>query len=245
MRIELYNPGILKDTFDVIGHIIDECRLDFTTDGLTINALDKSHITFIQVDYNKTLFDSYDLETPESIIIDTDKLMKIFKRCKADDILFLETSDGKLSIKFNGESSRQFRISLIDDEYDSPVPPNIEYPITIKLPNMVITDSLDDSKLFGENLKFNVDQDYLHICCHDEMGTGCTHIKYLHGENINQVVESGFSIEKLKDIYRASKLSKTCTLSIGNDLPLTVRFEVPGEDASISFLLAPRISDEG
>ena len=245
MRLELYNPSILKDTFEAIGHIIDECKLNFTEDGLTINALDKSHITFIMVDYDKTLFDSYQCEEPESIIIDTDKLMKIFKRVKGDDILFLETDNSNLIIKFQSESSRQFRISLIDEEYDTPIPPNIEYPLSIKLPNYIIKDSLDDSKLFGGNIVFTTDEDYLHICSQTASGVfGGSHLKYLHGENINASVRSGYSIEKLIDIFRASKLSKTCTISLGDDLPLSVMFEVPGERASISFLLAPRISED-
>ena len=244
MRLELYNPSILKDTFEAIGHIIDECRMDFTSDGLTINALDKSHITFIMVDYDKSLFDSYDIEQPENLIIDTDKLMRIFKRCRNDDILFLETDNNNLTVKFNGESSRQFRISLIDEEYDTPVPPNIEYPVSIKLPNAIIKDSLDDSRLFGENIVFTTDEDYLHICSKNDAGFGDTHLRYLHGENINKSVRSGYSIEKLIDIFRASKVSKTCTISLGDDLPLTVMFEVPGERASISFLLAPRIEAE-
>ena len=244
MRIELYNPGILKDTFETIGHIIDEAQLNFTENGLTIQALDKSHITFIQLNYDKTLFDSYECETPETIIIDTDQLMKILKRCKNDEILFLTTENNKLTLKFNGESSRQFQINLIDEEYESPKPPIIEYPITIKLPNQIIKDSLDDSTLFSKNLTLLIDQDYLHICSRDEMGNGSTHIRYLHGENIQEVVKSGYSIDKLKDIFRASKLSKTCTVNLGNDLPLTIRFEIPGENAYLEFLLAPRISEE-
>ena len=78
MKLESYNPSILKDTFDAVSHIIDECELTCTNEGITINALDKSHITFIQLEYKKTLFDEYEA-ADEQLLVDTYELMKIFK----------------------------------------------------------------------------------------------------------------------------------------------------------------------
>ena len=67
MKLELYNPSIFKDVFDTISHIVDECKLEFTNLGLTINALDKSHITFISLDFKYDLFDSYQVPDNETL----------------------------------------------------------------------------------------------------------------------------------------------------------------------------------
>ena len=244
MRLELYNPSIFKDTFEAIGHIIDECKLNFTNQGLSINALDKSHITFIMLEFKYTLFDEYECSNPESIIIDTNQLMQILKRCGNQDMLRMETTDSNLILTFTGEASKQFSIRLIDQEYETPIPPSIDYPLSLEVPSVLIKDSLDDCSLFNENLRLIIDEDYLHITSSSDTGLfGDTHIQYLHGENISQVVRSGYSIEKLKDIFRASKLSKTCILNIGNDLPLGVTFNLYSNDGSISFLLAPRLEE--
>ena len=241
MKLESYNPSILKDTFEAIGHIVDECELTCTSEGITINALDKSHITFIQLEYRKTLFDEYEA-TDESLLVDTNELMRILKRCKNNDILSLQTDENNLIITMKCESTKTFKLRLIDQEYHTPVPPSIDYPVGLEVPSELIKDSLEDCKLYGENLIFTIDEDYLHICSSTSTGEfGDTHIKYLHGENIRQVCRSSYSIEKLKDIFRASKLSKTCILMLGDNLPLTVNFSLPSDDGGISFLLAPRI----
>ena len=241
MKLESYNPSILKDTFEAISHIIDECELTCTADGITINALDKSHITFIQLEYHKTLFDEYQAED-EQLLVDTNELMKILKRCKNNDILIFETDNHNLIITMKGDSTKQFKLRLIDQEYQTPVPPTIDYPVGLEVPSELIKDSLDDCNIYGENIVFTVDEDYLHICSSTSDGLfGDTHIKYIHGENIHEVVRSSYSIEKLKDIFRASKVSKTCTLLLGDSLPLTVKFKLPSDDGEVGFLLAPRI----
>ncbi len=245
MKLETSNPGIIKDIIETISSIIDECKLNITPDGITIHALDKSHITFVELDMKKTLFDEYTCETPEQVLIDTNQLMQILRRCKNDDILKIETEPTHITLNFDGESNRRFRVSLIDNEYESPQPPIIDYPVQITTPSTLIKDSLGDSKLFGENIIFTVDQDYLHICSQTASGVfGETHIKYLHGENINEVVKSGYSIEMLMNIFKASKISKECQLKLGDDIPLMVTFELPMRDGYLRFLLAPRLSED-
>ena len=84
MKLELYNPSIFKEVFDCISHIVDECKLEFSNFGLTINALDKSHITFISLDFKYDLFDTYEVPENESVLIDTVEFIKVLKRCKND-----------------------------------------------------------------------------------------------------------------------------------------------------------------
>jgi proliferating cell nuclear antigen len=239
MRVELYNPSIFKEVFDCISHIVDECKLEFSNFGLTINALDKSHITFISLDFKYDLFDTYEVPENESVLIDTVEFIKVLKRCKNDEIMRIQTDNNNLILTFEGESTRKYNLRLIDNEYETPKPPSIDYPLTIEVPSNLIKDTLSDMKLFSENFKISVDEDYLRL--YTEGMKGATEMKYLHGSNIQQYVESGYSIEKFVDIFRASKLTETVELGLGNDLPVTITFKLVTGDGQVSFLLAPRL----
>ena len=242
MRLELYNPSIFKEVFDCISHIVDECKLEFTNFGLTINALDKSHITFISLDFKYHLFDTYEVPENETILIDTVEFIKVLKRCKNDEIMKIATDNNNLILTFEGESTRNYNLRLIDNEYETPKPPRVEYPVTITAPSNLIKDTLSDMKLFSENFKISVDEDYLRL--YTEGMKGSTEMKYLHGSNINTYVKSGYSIEKFMDIFRASKLTETVELGLGNDLPVTITFKLVSGDGSVSFLLAPRLEEQ-
>ena len=242
MKLELYNPSIFKETFDCISHIIDECMIHFDNLGMKINALDKSHITFIQLEFKYSLFDSYEVPNPESVLIDTVQFIKILKRCGNTDVLKLETTDNDLVLTFEGDATKTFNVRLIDNEYETPQPPSIDYPLTVTLPSNLIKDSLTDMKLFNENFKISVDEDYVRLL--SDGLNGATETKYLHGEHISQYVQSGYSIEKVTDIFRCSKLSEEVELGLGNDLPLTVTFKLVTGEGEVSFLLAPRLEEQ-
>jgi len=243
MNIELCNPRVFKDAFDSISHIVDEVELSFSQDeGMRLCALDKSHITFVELEFKPTLFDEFDCGTPEKIIIDTIKFMNILKRMKNDDILKLGLDEGNFIITFEGDATRKYNLRLLDSEYDSPQPPRVDFPVSVKTRSSVVKDGIGDMELFSKHCKFSVDQDYFIVSCDGEFGD--TNVKYLHGENVNEYVESKLSLDKLKDIFRASKISEECIINIGNNMPVGVEFHLISGDGCMKFLLAPRLDVE-
>lgn len=243
MNIELSNPGIFKDAFDSISHIVDEVELQFQQEtGMKLCALDKSHITFINLEFKTTLFDEFDCETPEKIIIDTIKFMNILKRMKNNDILKLSLDEGNFIITFEGDARRTYNLRLIDSEYESQQPPSMDFPVTIKVRTSVVKDSIGDMELFSKYCQFDVDEDYFMVSCNGEFGDST--LKYLHGEQVKENVMSRLSLDKVKDIFRASKISEECIIHMGDNMPVGFEFQMVSGDGGMSFLLAPRLSME-
>ena len=243
MKFELYNNSLFKECFLTIGEIIDEIVLECDSEGIRCNALDKSHITFVSLELNGALFDEYNCPTPTRLVVDSNELIKILKRMKPADILYGEVDDSHLILRFEGDSSRIFKLALIDAEYDSPVPPRIDHPVSVELPSELLSTFLDDLLLFGDNILFIVDEDYL--ICKGEGELGDTECKFLHGVNVTTVVRSKFSIAKLKEMMKAKKVSKNVSLYLGDDLPCSIVFVSVDSCCRLRFLLAPRLEEDG
>lgn len=241
-KLELTDYKIFKDAFESINRIIDEVVLTCDSEGIHLSALDRSHITFVNMELQKTLFDEYQCDIPEKINVDCDEFLKVLKRGNSSDILRLTIDEGNLIVIFYGDSTRIFNIRLIDIEYEPTTPPNINHPIEIKVPSKLLQDSLIDMGLFNDKLKFQIDQDYFKIITDGEMGDA--NIKYLHGENIQTTAEAMYSIPKLIDIMKASNFSQEAILRFGNDLPLYLSFQLITGDGELSYLLAPRLEQE-
>lgn len=241
MRFEISDVKSFKTIIEGLSTIVDESVFEFGTDKVNVNALDKSHTTFMMVEMDKHYFDEYYCE-PEQIIIDVNQLQKIMKRCKNDDILICETEDNNLIMTFKGDSDRTFRMRLIDNEYESPRPPMIEYPVNITIPSMVLNDTLGDLKILSDVIKVSVDEDYIRF--DSEGQSGEAQIKYIHGENIREYVEASYSIEKLSEIMKVKDFSESLLVKLGDDLPITIVTELPTNDARLTFLLAPRINQD-
>ena len=239
----LTDPSILKTSFDAISSIVDEVQMQTDNEGLRLDALDRSHITFVHLELKADLFDDYSCSEPQKINVDTEELMKVLKRAKADDVLELSLDEGNLIVTFEGEARRVFKIRLIDIEYEAPTPPELEYPTEFEVPFSLLKDSIQDIEIFSDKIIFTVDEDKFYASAEGEFGAA--KIEYLHGEKIEEKAKSVFSLDKIKEMLKADKFSDIISLRLGNDMPLNLRLKMVSDDGELSFLLAPRIeSDE-
>ena len=240
-KLELSDNAIFKTVFDSIASIIDEVTIIFDSEGMRLNALDRSHITFVTLELKPEVFDSYQCDVPEKVAVDCDKFNQILKKCKTSDIILLTVDEGNFIVTFQGDATRRFKIHLIDTEYESQVPPNINHPVNIRVPSTIVQDALNDMQIFSDKLNLLVDENYFKVISDGEFGD--VDIEYLHGENILEVAQAMFNIDKLKDIFKASKFSKECEISLGNDIPVMITFELPTRDGKVQYLLAPRLEE--
>lgn len=238
----LSDPSILKTSFDAISSIVDEVQMKGDSDGMRLDALDRSHITFVHLEFKSQLFDSYNCDEPVKINVDTEELMKVLKRAKSDDIVELTVDEGNLIITFENEARRIFKIRLIDIEYEAPSPPELEYPTEFEIPFALLKDSIQDISIVSDKITLRTTDDKFIASAEGEFGDA--RIEYLHGEKITEDVKSVFSLEKIKEMLKADKFSETAMLKLGNDMPLHLSLKMPGDEGKLTFLLAPRIESE-
>lgn len=241
-KLELTDNNIFKNAFDSISKIVDEVTITADAEALHLRCLDRSHITFITMELEKTVFDEYQCDTPEKIAIDCEDFNTLLKKCKNNETLKLDIDDSNLIMTFEGDGKRKFKLPFIDMEYDNPVPPKIDIPCKIRMPSTQLKTYIDDMEFFSDKLNFIVDEDYFKVTTSGQKGDG--EIEYLHGENILETVKSMYSIPKLQEIMKAFKFSKECIVEVGEDMPLRISFTLPTNDGKLEYLLAPRLEQD-
>jgi proliferating cell nuclear antigen len=238
----LSDSNILKTSFDAISSIVDEVQMQADEEGLRLDALDRSHITFVHLELKKNVFDEYQCKEPLKINVDTEELMKVLKRAKAEDMVELSTDEGNFIITFEGEARRTFKIRLIDIEYEAPSPPQLDYPTEFEVPFSLFKDSIQDIGIVSDKIALQVDEDKFKASAEGDFGDA--QIEYLHGEKIQETAKSVFSLEKVKEMMKADKFSETAQIKLGNDMPLNLYLKMASDEGELSFLLAPRIESE-
>jgi proliferating cell nuclear antigen len=196
----------------------------------------------VHLDLKKGLFDEYLCEESMKINVDTEELMKVLKRAKAEDMVELTVDEGNLIITLEGEARRTFKIRLIDIEYEAPSPPQLEYPTEFEVPFALLKDSIQDIGIVSDKIALQVNEDKFEASAEGEFGAA--QIEYLHGEKIEASAKSIFSLEKVKEMLKADKFSESAVIRLGNDMPLNLALKMASDDGVLSFLLAPRIESE-
>ena len=241
-KAELSNPNILKTSFDAISSIVDEVQIQTDSEGFRLDALDRSHITFVHLELKSSLFDEFVCDEPEKINIDTDEFMKVLKRSKSTDRVIMSLDEGNFIITFEGEAKRTFKIRLIDIEYESPTPPQLNSPTKFEIPFNLLKDSIQDMDLFSDKITLMVDSEKFRASAEGEFGDA--NIEYLHGEKIDTEAKSVFSLEKIREMLKADKFSEMAIINLGTDIPLYLTLRRVDGEGELSFLLAPRIESE-
>ena len=243
-KIELYDNSIIKSAFKGISYIVDDLRIKIDHDGLYCDAIDTSHVAFCHLELKEWLFDEFEITEPTSINIDANEFNTIINRCKSQDILKLESDDNNLIITFEGDATRQFKIRLIDTEYETPTPPKVEYGFSCKIPTEILKNSISDIDVFSTKLCIQHEDESDYICISGEGDFGSTNTKYLIDLEQSGIASSSYSIEKLQEFMKSEKFSDTIRLKSGENIPLTLEFAYPTNEASLSYLLAPLIEND-
>ncbi|MDI3483683.1 MAG: proliferating cell nuclear antigen [Methanobacteriaceae archaeon] len=241
-KAELNDPNILRTSFDAISSIVDEVQIQVDSEGMRLDALDRSHITFVHLELKREVFDEYECDEPEKINVDTEELMKVLRRARAGDRLIITSDDANLILTFEGEATRQFKIRLIDIEYETPQPPEIRYENEFEVPFSLLKDAIADIDIFSDKITFQVDEEKFIISSRGEFGDAM--IEYYHGEKIKEPARSVYSLDKIREMLKADRFSETATINLGNDMPLKLTLKMPEDEGELSFLLAPRLEAE-
>lgn len=165
-------------------------------DGIYMDAIDRSHITFVHLELKNELFDEYSVDGEEKINIDTEELVKVLKRVRSTEIITLETDENNLIISIENDAKRSFRIRLIDISYEKPKTPKLDLPVSVEVPVDVLRDAIRDLEMFNDKIVFEVDENKLLITGESEFGD--VKIEYPHAEEVDSKVRSVYSLEKLK-----------------------------------------------
>lgn len=241
-KAELTDSNILKSSFDAISSIVDEVQIQTDSEGMRLDALDRSHITFVHLELRSSLFDEYICDEPNKINVDTDELMSVLKRSKSDDRVIMQLDKGNFIITFEGEATRRFKIRLIDLEYETPVPPQLDHPTKFEVPFALLKDSINDIGIFSDKVSLEVNSEKFTAAATGDFGDAS--IEYIHGEKIESDVKSSFSLDKIREMLKADKFSDMASIKLGNDMPLSLSLKMITNDGELSFLLAPRLETE-
>ena len=240
MKIGLENIKNFKNILTNVEYFLEEVKFEVDSDGLRFRGLDKSHIAFIGLYVDKDYFDIFEIDEPQSCIVDTNELVRIVKRAKNNDTLILSFDEANLKLQFvNNDTKRNFRIRQVDIEYTSPPMPNIEYPISFNMDYKLLMDSVKDAELYSDKVKLRTNG--YHLFVETDSNEGDYRSELTSVEDIGNYM-SIFSISWLNKIFKISGISDKITISMGKDMPLFLEF---GDEngLKVDFLLAPRIEE--
>jgi len=236
---------IIKGIIDVTSPLVNEAKFNITPKGIFLRAVDPAHVAMVDLDIKSAAFDEYKADDME-LGIDLDKLSGIMRLANSGDIVALEYDEksNRLIVKI-GNLVR--RMGLIDTAGmpDSKVP-NLELPATAVVKAAELSKGVRASEAVSDHLSLTVDKDAFELFA--EGDTDTVNLK-LPKDLLIKLTAPGkfkslFSIDYFSNMIKPVRGEDPITISLGNDNPIRVDFDIADKKGHVTYLLAPRIESE-
>ena len=243
MLLEIYDIKPLEIFFDMIHDSSNIVELKLTSDMLSCNLLNKSHVAFYGVEYSKEFFDAYDVGNDETLLIFVDDFYKILSNAHKNDSLTLSSDESSLKCVFEHDDNRRvFELPLAEDFGESPAPPSIDYDgyFEVNLSDLkqpvVDLDKIvgtDRCKMFVSDYKFSI------------KSSNDTMTKYLQEIDIDDDVTGNVVVNNsyIRELLKLSKICNTVKFGVGDNIPLSWNIEYFNGLVKYYGLIAPIIED--
>jgi len=236
---------IIKGIIDVTSPLVNEAKFNITSKGLALRAVDPAHVAMVNLEIKNTAFEEYKADDME-LGIDLDKLNGIMRLASSGDIVSLEYDEksNRLIVRI-GNLVR--RMGLIDTAGmpDSKVP-NLDLPAQAIVKASELSKGVRASEAVSDHLALSVDKDAFELFA--EGDTDTVNLKLpkdlLIKLNSPGKFKSLFSIDYFSNMIKPVKSEDPITISIGNDNPIRVDFDIADKNGHVTYLLAPRIESD-
>ena len=248
-KVVTEDPTLLRNSIDIISQIIDDVIIKATKEGIELLASDRAIVSVVDFKLKPSAFEEYVCDEDKEIGINLMTFLTFLKRASSSDKLTLELKEkeSKLEMTLEGDSSRKFAIPLIEvSKREMPEIDKLEFTANFEIRSNVLEQGITDADLIADSIIFDVSENQLKMFA---KGNGSkTELVLEKGNdallslNVKESVDSRYSLEYLKKMIKGSKISDKAQISIGKDFPMKLEFL--GENASLSMILAPRVSED-
>ena len=227
-----------------IEKIIDEGVFVASSEGLSLRALDTSHVVMVDLFYPASAFVDYNVEGEEEFGVSFSALTKILRRARKDDELVISVEDGRLTVKLKSRGERIFKIPQIVVSSEKLPEPRITFTVKARMLGSVFRDVIRDMEVHGESITFTATESSLLVTSRSDIASAEAELSVERGSLIDFEVESPdkatYSVEYFSVMLNAAQAADGVLLQYSEDAPVRVDFEYIG-GGRLTFYVSPRM----
>ncbi len=248
-KASLESAGNFIKIIDALATIIDIATINISEKGVSVKAMDPSHVAMVDLNMPAGAFTEYTCEKSMPIRINLTDLNRFMKRGSAGDSLELSLDQklNKMKIKFkskSGKSRRTFSLGLLTEDEEEEVPsPKLDFDSKFSLKADALQRAIKDAQIVGDYITFTISDELLTLEASGDSGDVTIEVEELTELTTKGKQSAMYSLEYLVDIIKAGSVSQIVTVEFSTEMPLKFEFPLINE-GKITYLLAPRVEEE-
>lgn len=232
---------------DVLSHMVDEAVFKFDSNGMSLIAIDKAHISLATIEIPKEAFKEYEVDEEFSFGFNTLYLLKLFKGISGSDELEISSeSSENVKVLIYAETPREYDIRNLSITQPTIPKVNMELSVKAKLSSKGFKSAVDQISSVSDTIVISANEKSLIMSTPKENKEAQVEVVFDESEGLQELevksnAESSYSSDYLGYIMSLTKISGSTTLSFDEKKPVKVDFESQ-EGGKVTYLLAPKVS---
>jgi proliferating cell nuclear antigen len=252
---KLSQSGQIKKLIEAVKDIVSDANLECNENGISLQAMDSSHVSLVSLIIPSDDFDVFKCEKPITLGLNLNSFYKILKCSSNDDSIFISSSEISdiLIIIFesiNNDRISEFELKLIKIDTEPLGIPETQYSATISITSSEYRRISSEMITLGDTMQIGISKEGIKFEVEGDIGKATVFLKQMEKEyegdgvkiNISEPVKMGFALRYLNSFSKATPLCEKITLKLCKDFPLQLEFKVI-KSGFIRFYLAPKYEE--
>jgi proliferating cell nuclear antigen len=268
LEARLEHGHVLKKLVDVVCLLVGEANFDVSSDGITLQAMDSSHVALVSIALHAKGFEHFKCDRNMSLGINLQSFSKILKCASNEDMITIKAADNADVVEFTFESPKQTRLSefqlkLMDIDSESLEIPSTPYKCIVTLPSAEFQRICREITIIGDSVKISANKEGVTFSVDGDLGSGNVVLRPTNGGgddgmdmgdgdgsgtdakttiNLEEDVSLTFALRYLNSFAKATTLASSVTLKMSPDVPLVVEYTMESL-GRVAFYVAPQAEE--
>jgi len=215
--------NLWKKLIDCINGLVNEANFDCSPGGMSIQAMDTSHVALVHLLLRDDGFAHYQCERNSILGLNLASLSKILKIVEGGDTLTFRHENDSDAVTLTTESKDrakkcEFNLKLMEIEAESMGIPELEYKSHVTLSSQEFARIARDMAVFGDTVTVEVDNGGVKFSSAGDVGEGYVYLRAAGASDVKK--STGVKAERVK-VEKAEPEDE--------DAPLATKFQVKQE----------------
>jgi proliferating cell nuclear antigen len=249
LEITTIQASAFKVLIEALKELLTDTNIEFDENGMSILAMDTSHVVLVHLKLNADRFETYKCTTKKTIGINMLNFHKLIKTINSNSTLtlFIDDDDiNHLGIRIDNvekNSRTTYKLNLLDlDHHPITIDPS-EFSDVLTLPSCDFQKICRDMHNLADHMEIRSIGNQLIFSCNGDFCSQETIVNdssAASGDSTdnNNIVQGIFSIKHLVLFTKCTNLCPSMELYLKNDYPLIIRYDVSSL-GSVRLALAP------
>ena len=236
---------LMRTIVETLGVVVEEARLDFADNGLSVRVVDPSHVAMIKMEVDSAAFDTWEVDETK-LGLEMRKLKDILSLGNASDLVELAFDDGTGQATLNiGRIDLNIR-PLDNTTINSPNVPSLGLPCGVTISGAELATALRAARQVGDLVNISLTDSSFSV--NVQGSTDSVNVDFGKDELIaidcNDAASSQYSLTYLTPMAKNFQGVDNVNLRFGENLPLKLTFDIAEGAGNVEYFLAPRVEGD-